>query len=74
MLEGTKKGPDKKKKEPASLIDVVDITARSTEEIHKKWKRYHKDATLTETTKELILLCLNGDIQQIGGGYYYKKI
>ena len=74
MLEGTKPEPERKRKKADTLTDMVDITARSAEEIYRRWKKHHKEATLQETTKELILLCLKGDISQIGSGYYYKKI
>lgn len=55
------------------LIDFVDFHPKSYSEIYKRYTRVNKGAVLEKVLQELIMLSLDGQIVQIGSGFFYKN-
>lgn len=54
------------------VIKYLDSTPKSIEEIHKLRIKKEPSVKLNQTMSELILLCSEGSVMQVGSGYFYK--
>lgn len=59
--------------EDEGILKYVDFNPASAEEIHEKRIACEAGVPLAQTMSELMLLCIEGKVVQVGTGYFYKN-